>query len=120
MEQWEYISTFLDAEASDEQTKNYIQQAFDKKPKRHSPEAMIPDLNRLGADGWELVHMEPVPRVGGKEDVQFDHYSWSNTYFCVFKRRVMQTVRVQAEAASEQPEQEKIPAPQLDPNMMAF
>jgi hypothetical protein len=48
---------------------------------------MIPQLNKLGKEGWELVHMEPVPRVGGKEDVQFDQYSWSNTYFCVFKRR---------------------------------
>jgi hypothetical protein len=32
--------------------------------------------------------MEPVARVGGKEDILFDaDYRWSSTYFCVLKRR---------------------------------
>lgn len=85
MEQWEYLTTFLEANAKDKDVQQYIQQTFDKKAKRHSPESMIPRLNQLGTQGWELIHMEPVPRVGGKEDVQFDHSSWSNVYFCVFK-----------------------------------
>jgi hypothetical protein len=87
MEQWEYFTTFLEANAKDKDVQQFIEQTFDKKPKRHSPEAMIPDLNKLGIQGWELIHMEPVPRVGGKEDVQFDSNSWSSVYFCVFKRR---------------------------------
>ncbi|MCA9914121.1 MAG: hypothetical protein KC496_12265 [Anaerolineae bacterium] len=87
MEQWEYLTLILKAQANTKETRQFIKDAFDKKPKQYSPEAMIPELNRLGEVGWELVHMEPVPRVGGKEDIQFDRFSWSNNYFCVFKRR---------------------------------
>jgi hypothetical protein len=47
---------------------------------------------KLGAEGWELVHMEPVGGVGKKGDVSFirgygSMTVWSNAYFCVFKRR---------------------------------
>ncbi len=87
MEQWEYLTLFVEARAATKEARQFIKDNFDKKPKRHSPEAMIPELNQLGEIGWELVHMEPVPRVGGKEDIQFDRFSWSNKYFCVFKRR---------------------------------
>lgn len=86
MEHWEYLTIFLEAEAKDKQSKEYIKQHFDKKAKRYSPESMIPELNKLGAEGWEIVHMEPVARVGGNDDIQNDPYHWSNTYFCVFKR----------------------------------
>lgn len=126
-EQWEYISTFLEANADKKPIKTYIQETFDKKAKRHSPESMIPDLNRLGAEGWELVHMEPVPRVGRKEDIQFDEWNWTNTYFCVFKRRIAnemmsaQVAPIAAQAADDNEyDLDDIPAPQLDPNMMAF
>jgi hypothetical protein len=87
MEQWEYLTVFLEASAKKKEVRDFIKNTFNKKAKLHSPESMIPNLNEYGRQGWELVHMEPVPRVGGKEDVQFDQYSWSNTYFCVFKRR---------------------------------
>jgi len=87
MEQWEYLTLFVQAKATTKESRQFIQDNFDKKPKRFSPESMIPELNQLGDAGWELVHMEPVPRVGGKEDIQFDRFSWSNNYFCVFKRR---------------------------------
>jgi hypothetical protein len=87
MEHWEYLSTFLVANAKTKESKQYIKDTFNKKPKAFSPESMIPDLNKLGAEGWELVHMEPVPNLGRNDDVQFDPYRWSSTYFCVFKRR---------------------------------
>lgn len=87
MEQWEYLTLFVEARVRDKETRQYIKETFDKKPKRYSPEAMIPELNKLGEEGWEMVHMEPLPRVGGREKVQFDRFNWSNTYFCVFKRR---------------------------------
>jgi hypothetical protein len=87
MEQWEYLSIFLEANAKSKDSKQAIQTTYNKKAKPYSPEAMIPDLNKLGAEGWELVHMEPVPALGKNEDVQFDPYHWSNKYFCVFKRR---------------------------------
>ncbi|GAB5491561.1 MAG: hypothetical protein Phog2KO_17760 [Phototrophicaceae bacterium] len=121
MEKWEYISTFLEANAKDKQIKEFIQQTFDKKAKRHSPEAMIPELNKLGADGWELVHMEPVPKVGGKQDIQFDPYKWSNSYFCVFKRLTNPPEPVQAMSAQAVAEPEvKTPPMQLDPNRIPY
>jgi hypothetical protein len=55
---------------------------------------MAPILNKLGEDGWELVHMEPVSAVGSNGDVGFQHggsasfTTWSNVYFCVFKRKI--------------------------------
>jgi len=87
MEQWEYITRFVQAEAKKKETKNFIKDNFDKKARRHSPESMIPELNEMGEEGWEIIHMEPVPRVGGKENIRFDSGNWSNTYFVVAKRR---------------------------------
>lgn len=88
MEKWEYMTRFFEAEATDKQMKEFIKTKFGKRPRRFSPESMIPELNRLGDEGWEIIHMEPVARVGGKDDVLFsDDYRWSNTYFCVLKRR---------------------------------
>lgn len=88
MEKWEYQTRFFEARAKGRDVKSFIKEEFDKRPKRYSPEAMIPELNELGEEGWEIIHMEPVARVGGKEDVLFDDgYRWSNTYFCVLKRR---------------------------------
>lgn len=86
MEKWEYMTRFFEASANDDDTKAFIESRFQKKPKKHSPEALIPQLNALGEQGWEVIHMEPVPGVGRKEDVGFDR-SWSSTYFCVLKRR---------------------------------
>ncbi len=88
MAQWEYLTTFLEARVKEKEMKQFIKERFDKKPRKHSPESMIPDLNDLGAAGWELVHMEPLPRIGRKEDIQFDNHNWSSTYFCVFKRAI--------------------------------
>jgi len=87
VEQWEYITRFVEASAKKKAVKTYIKETFDKKARRHSPESMIPELNAMGEQGWEIIHMEPVPRVGGKEDIQFDQSHWSNTYFVVAKRR---------------------------------
>lgn len=119
MEKWEYLSTFLEANAKDKQAKQYIKDTFGKKAKRHSPESMIPELNKLGTEGWELIHMEPVPNVGGKEDVQFSTGTWSNNYFCVFKRLTNQpeVVAMSAQSAPQEPEVETPPI-YLDPNRL--
>lgn len=87
MEQWEYMTCFLTAEVSTKQDREFIEERFKKRAKRHSPESMIPELNQFGSAGWELVHMEPVAKVGNKEDVLFGTHQWSSQYFCVFKRR---------------------------------
>jgi hypothetical protein len=89
MAHWEYLTTFLEARVKGDEMKQFIKERFDKKPRKHSPESMIPELNEMGTAGWELVHMEPLPRTGRKEDIQFDNHNWSSTYFCVFKRQVM-------------------------------
>ncbi|MDQ7024720.1 MAG: hypothetical protein Q9P01_09900 [Anaerolineae bacterium] len=112
MEQWEYLTTFLEATAKKKEVKEFIKNTFDKKAKRHSPEAMIPKLNEYGKQGWELVHMEPVPRLGGKEDIQFDQHSWSNQYFCVFKRREAGTSMPVHVAHPPQAQQQQAPAQQ--------
>lgn len=118
MAQWNYLSTFLEANAKDDATKQFIEQNFSKKAKKHSPEALIPELDKLGQDGWELVHMEPVPNVGRKEDIQFDPYKWSNIYFCVFKKRLDEPQPFQAQAAAPAEPDVKIPPVQLNPNTM--
>lgn len=87
MEQWEYLTMFVQANAGRGPIREYVQKRFNRKPRRHSPESMIPQLDTLGAQGWELVHMQPVARVGRNEDVQLNTDDWSSQYFCVFKRR---------------------------------
>lgn len=90
MDQWEYLPIFVEANARDKEIKSFLQERIPdlKKPPRYMSESMIPKLNELGAQGWELVHMEPVAGVGKKGDVLFDGgLQWSNVYFCVFKRR---------------------------------
>ena len=87
MTQWEYLTRFLEAKIKKED-KEALTKRFNRKSlPQFAPESMIPELDELGAAGWELVHMEPVPKVGGKGDVLFGGASrWSNDYFCVFKR----------------------------------
>ena len=92
-EKWEYLTTFVEARVKGKDIRNYIKENFDKKPRKHSPEAMIPDLNKLGAEGWELINMEPVADIGGKEDILItgEGRKWTALYFCVFKRRLPDT-----------------------------
>lgn len=87
MEQWEYLTLFVQASAKDAATRDFVKKRFNKKAKAHSPESMIPELDKLGQEGWELVHMQPVAMVGGKEDLRMETSVWSSKYFCVFKRR---------------------------------
>ncbi len=92
-EKWEYLTTFVEAKANSKDLRNFIKERFDKKARKHSPEAMIPDLNKLGQEGWELITMEPVADVGGKEDILIanEGRKWTALYFCVFKRRLPDT-----------------------------
>lgn len=85
-ERWEYWTGFLWAYADDEKAKRDDWASGERLPK-YSPQALIPDLDALGAQGWELVHMEPVV-VGDNHDVLMldTMRTWTNSYFCVFKR----------------------------------
>lgn len=118
MTQWEYLTLFLEAKVHKEDA-DKLKQRFDKKrlPK-YTPESMIPELDQLGAAGWEMIHMEPVPKVGGKGDILFGGAPrWSNRYFCVFKR----PKRVPAPASrpmytQPEPEQETSPPAETPPS----
>jgi hypothetical protein len=90
MQQWEYLTTFLTADAKTEE--DYLTQIRDWKSgiPAYTPEAMMPRMNALGEQGWELVHMQPV-KVGDKADVLVidagsGQRTWTSSYFCVFKR----------------------------------
>ncbi len=91
MEQWEYLPIHVEAEAKSKEIKEYLKNQMPDKKRfpRYLSQAMMPELNKLGAEGWELVHMEPVADVGKKGDNYFTGTGsrWSNVYFCVFKRR---------------------------------
>lgn len=92
MEQWEYLTTFVRANAKGKAAGEFLKRFRPewKIPPEYTPEAMMPELDTLGAQGWELIHMEPVAKTGRKGDVLFTGgggSTWSNTYFCVFKRR---------------------------------
>jgi hypothetical protein len=91
MEQWEYLTTFLRADAQTEEAKAFLSRYRPewKNPPRYAAESLMPQLDELGSLGWELVHMEPVAEVGRNGDVMLagSTTQWSNTYFCVLKRR---------------------------------
>lgn len=89
-QRWEYLTLFVQADAKREEA--LLEQFRDWKAgiPPHTPEAMIPQLNALGEQGWELVNMQP-PFVGDKRDVLMQDASsgtrsWTSHYFCVFKR----------------------------------
>jgi hypothetical protein len=88
-EQWEYLTKFIHASAKSKEVREFLTQRWPawKNPPQFTPEAMIPELNTLGELGWELVHMQPVDRVGKKGDIHMGDGSWTSVYFCVFKRR---------------------------------
>lgn len=93
MEQFEYFTTFPKAEAKTKEIRDYLKKINpdQKNPPRFAPEALMPELNGFGAQGWELVSMTPVAAVGKQGNVWFagDDSRWSNAYFCVFKRRIV-------------------------------
>lgn len=91
MEQWEYMTEFVYANIENAGVREFLQQRWPnwKNPPKFTPQTMMPRLNEWGAEGWELLHMEPIAKVGDNGDVLFPGggIRWSNVYFCVFKRR---------------------------------
>lgn len=89
MEQWEYLTHILEADTRNADAANYLGDLEGNEMPIYSPEALMPELNRLGAKGWELMHIEPA-FVGKNNDILIHEEGtrrWSNKYFCVFKRR---------------------------------
>lgn len=88
METWEYFTTTLITN-----TERTPVPVSDDIPlgdyPRYSVYTLIPQLNELGARGWELISLEPV-QEGGNGDLRLCDASsgqWTYTYFATLKRR---------------------------------
>ncbi len=90
-QKWEYYTCFLWAEA--DKQKEYLQQLWpQQRVSKYAPQALIPELDKFGEEGWELVSMEPV-HIGDNQDIQIPVTAvgkgfevWVHSYICVFKR----------------------------------
>ncbi len=95
--EWEYMVTNLSANADEQQ--EFLDHIWPGVQfPRFAPEALIPHLNALGAEGWELVSAQPVIYgVNGDVLISYGNNSphsglfgednWTNAYLCFFKRR---------------------------------
>jgi hypothetical protein len=88
--QWEYQVVLLEADAKLQQ--EYLARIAlpGEQIKKFDIRAILPELNTLGAQGWELVSFEPV-NVGRNGDIQLFAYGttyYAHTFMCTFKRRV--------------------------------
>ncbi|HEY7124695.1 MAG TPA: hypothetical protein VH540_12140 [Ktedonobacterales bacterium] len=87
MPAWEHLVIYLTADA--EQEMQFLQHKWPgtQFPK-YAAQALMPKLDMLGAQGWELVSCEPVI-VGMNGDIQIGNASmnhWTALYLCIFKR----------------------------------
>jgi hypothetical protein len=92
MDKWEYRTQFVFADSTAPGAQEHLlhNEIYPGTPPVYAPESMEVYLNRLGAEGWEIITMQPVPKVGKKRDVGFPSEGttvWSNAYFLVMKRR---------------------------------
>jgi hypothetical protein len=89
MEQWEHLVLTLKADAK--QQKDFLQSNWpDQFFPNYAPQALIPELDAIGRQGWELVSAQPV-FIGGNGDITYDQPAtmgyWTHEYLCFFKRR---------------------------------
>ena len=91
MERWEYLTTFLEANIGDVDMVDVLGDLEANEAPIYSPEALMPEMNKLGAKGWEMVHMQPV-YVGKNHDIMVHEGGgtrrWTHKYLCVFKRKI--------------------------------
>jgi len=89
MTQWEYHTTFFEADTEASPVPLHEDLPIEHYAP-HTPYSLIPQLNALGAKGWELLSIEPVVR-GKKDDVMSPDSGggrWATTYLCAFKRPI--------------------------------
>jgi hypothetical protein len=95
MEQWEYLTTFLDADTRGYARELQVMFPTVGKLSDFAPIALMPKLNEYGAKGWELITCHPYT-VGENLDVMthtttgaktWIGQQYTHTYFCVFKRQ---------------------------------
>lgn len=91
---WEYWLCILQAHLDNKGVREYLRENHPeiKNLPVCAPPTMIPEMNRLGTEGWELVHMQPV-YAGQNGDIMHGTGGgsfYSSEYFCVFKRKSVQ------------------------------
>ena len=89
-QRWEHHIEYITTNTSNPQVKDFLATYYPKSGfPRYGAQAALKRLDELGAQGWELVHMEPV-ELGDNGDIRIGGQSpyWTNTYFCVFKRPI--------------------------------
>jgi hypothetical protein len=94
MQKWQYETTILWADAKKQQELLETSRP-NRNPAKFAPQALIPELDKYGQSGWELIHIEPVT-VRYSYDVakpvassgEVPPYKGTHVYFCVFKRPV--------------------------------
>lgn len=89
-QRWEYLTLIVEADAAREE--DYLREQWDWKAGMppYVPQALIPRLDALGDQGWELVSLQAY-FVGSKQDILASDSSggsrnWTNKYLGVFKR----------------------------------
>lgn len=90
MDRWEYMTirlniprekreegdtTYLTVTRGAEEYVNEKLGLADPEGAYFNPVFLVPELDKYGREGWELVHMQPDPEGG-------------EPYFCAFKRRI--------------------------------
>lgn len=87
MQTWEYYTTIFEANTEVSPVPLHDDIPIEHYPV-HTPLSLIPQLNRLGEKGWELVSFQPV--ISGKKgDVLTPDSTggrWATNYLCAFKR----------------------------------
>jgi hypothetical protein len=91
IEQWEYTILLL---AADPHAQQAFFEQYEVPPNQILPfdmRALIPQLNELGKDGWELVTLVPA-EMGDNGDFLltsgYNSQHWIATFLCTFKRRI--------------------------------
>ena len=57
---WEHRIVTLKAEVSQQQREDFEQHHSGQRLPIYSPQALIPQLDTIGKEGWELVSIQPV------------------------------------------------------------
>jgi len=97
MQKWEYATIILHADIDNKGVREFLQDRYGdtKNLPQYSVKALEFTLQKFGRKGWELMRIEPVQDVSKDGFIGSAHggpsvpvRTWSNAYFCVFKRPV--------------------------------
>jgi hypothetical protein len=86
--EWEHYIEYIIADAREKETRDFLATYYpgERMPK-FAAQASLLRLNAIGAQGWELVHMQPVLVLNDGSVTSGEKFG-TNTYLCVFKRQI--------------------------------